>query len=169
MFVASFAFCVKTFEPIIIQTCSTPQNDCQNCSFWKDTYVDGEKLARNGQKMATYYAASFLPHYRGVLFLHLLVFNLCCLCFNLQFDKIKGQKISKAIFLPKNELKNSAVASKMVRIKKNVVNLLKGQTISKANYGVLNSPKKRTKWTQDTILSAFQICFRDCLTFNHHS
>ena len=26
----------------------------------KDTYVDGEKLARNGQKTATYYAASFL-------------------------------------------------------------------------------------------------------------
>ena len=43
----------------------------------KDTYVDGKKLARNGRKMATYYAASFLPHYRRVLFLHLLVFNLC--------------------------------------------------------------------------------------------
>ena len=43
----------------------------------KDTYVDGEKLARNGRKMATYYAASFLPHYRRVLFSHLLVFNLC--------------------------------------------------------------------------------------------
>ena len=42
----------------------------------KDTYVDGKKLARNGQKTATYYAASFLPHYRRVLFLHLLVFNL---------------------------------------------------------------------------------------------
>ena len=27
----------------------------------------------------------------------------------------------------------------------------KGQTISKANYGLLNSPKKRTKCTQDTI------------------
>ena len=43
----------------------------------KDTYVDGEKLARNGQKTATYIAASFLPHYRRVLFSHLLVFNLC--------------------------------------------------------------------------------------------
>jgi hypothetical protein len=42
----------------------------------KDTYVDGEKLARNGQKMATFYAASFPPHYRWVLISHLLVFNL---------------------------------------------------------------------------------------------
>ena len=42
----------------------------------KDTYVDGEKLARNGQKTAPYYAASFLPHYRRALFLHLVVFNL---------------------------------------------------------------------------------------------
>ena len=42
----------------------------------RDTYVDGEKLAKNGLKMATYYAASFLPHYRRVLFSHLLVFNL---------------------------------------------------------------------------------------------
>ena len=42
----------------------------------KDTYVDGKKVARNGRKMATYYAASFLFHYRRVLFLHLLVFNL---------------------------------------------------------------------------------------------
>ena len=34
------------------------------------TYVDGWKTA-------TYYAASFLPHYRRVLLLHLFVFNLC--------------------------------------------------------------------------------------------
>ena len=43
----------------------------------KDTYVDGKKLARNGRKMITYYAASFLSHYRRVLFSYLLVFNLC--------------------------------------------------------------------------------------------
>ena len=42
----------------------------------KDTYVDGEKLARNGQKTTTYYSASFPSHYRRVLILHLLVFNL---------------------------------------------------------------------------------------------
>ena len=34
-------------------------------------------MARNGRKTATYYAAYFLPHYRRVLFSHLLVFNLC--------------------------------------------------------------------------------------------
>ena len=48
-----FAFCVIIHEPIKIQTCSAPQNDRLNFSFVKDTYVDGEKLARNGQKMAT--------------------------------------------------------------------------------------------------------------------
>ena len=34
-------FCVITFEP---------QNEGLNLSFVKDTYVDGEKLARNGEK-----------------------------------------------------------------------------------------------------------------------
>ena len=56
----------------------------------------------------------------------------------------------------------------------------KGQTISKANYGVLNSPKKRTKLTilskeeaQDSEFRSFfgRIedtinCFRDLLTFS---
>ena len=70
-------FCVIIFEPIMIQTCSAPQNDRLNFSFVKDTYVDGEKLARNGQKTATYSAASFLPHYERFLFSNLLVFNLC--------------------------------------------------------------------------------------------
>ena len=42
----------------------------------KDTYIDGKKLARNGQKTATYLAASFLSHYRRILFSNLLVFNL---------------------------------------------------------------------------------------------
>ena len=60
----------------MIYTCSAPQNDCQNFSFVKDTYVDGEKMARNRRKTAIYYAASFLPRYRRVLFSHLLVFNL---------------------------------------------------------------------------------------------
>ena len=39
--------------------------------------VDGKKLARNGPKTATYYSASFPPHYRRVLISNLLVFNLC--------------------------------------------------------------------------------------------
>ena len=36
MFVTSFAFCVITFEPIEVQTCSAPQNDRQNLVFVKD-------------------------------------------------------------------------------------------------------------------------------------
>ena len=39
-----------TLGPIMIQTCSASQNDCLNFSFVKDTHVDDEKLARNGQK-----------------------------------------------------------------------------------------------------------------------
>ena len=41
----------------------------------KDTYVDGEKLARNGRKTAIYFEASFV-HYIRVLLSDLLVFNL---------------------------------------------------------------------------------------------
>ena len=47
-----FVFCAITFEPIKIQTCLAPQNDGLNLSFVKDTYADGEKLARNGRKTA---------------------------------------------------------------------------------------------------------------------
>ena len=58
-----------------------------------------------------------------------------------------------------------------------IINLVtKGQEISKANYDVLNSSKKRSKHTQDSILVEFCsffgrikdiiICFRDLLTFN---
>ena len=36
---ASFAFCIITFEPIEVQTCSAPQNDCLNLSFVKDMYI----------------------------------------------------------------------------------------------------------------------------------
>ena len=37
LFVALLAFCVITFEPIMIQTCSAPQNDRLNFSFVKET------------------------------------------------------------------------------------------------------------------------------------
>ena len=46
-----FAFCVITFEPIKLQTCSAPQNDRLNFSFMKDIYVVGEKMASKGRKM----------------------------------------------------------------------------------------------------------------------
>ena len=41
MFFASFAFCVITFEPIVIETCLAPQNDRMSLSFVKDTYIVG--------------------------------------------------------------------------------------------------------------------------------
>ena len=49
-----FMFCVITFEPIIIQTCSAPQKDRLNFSFVKDTYVGAKKMTRNGRKMAIF-------------------------------------------------------------------------------------------------------------------
>ena len=55
----------------------------------------------------------------------------------------------------------------------------KGKLISKANYDVFDSSKKRMKHTQDSILSVFRsffgrirdfiICFRDLLTFRYHN
>ena len=67
LFVTSFAFCVITFEPIMIQTCLAHQNDHLNFSFVVDIKVLVEKMTRNGLKTATYYFASFLPYYCTVL------------------------------------------------------------------------------------------------------
>ena len=63
-----------------------------------------------------------------------------------------------------------------ILIQKRFSKVTKGQYISKADYGVVDSPKKQTKRTQDSILSAFRsffgrihdalICFRDLVTFN---
>ena len=47
-----FAFFIITFEAIKVQTRLAPQNDYQNRSFVKDIHVVGNKMARNGQKMA---------------------------------------------------------------------------------------------------------------------
>ena len=41
---------VVAFDPIKIQTCLAPQNDCQNQSFVKDNYVVGKKMTRYGPK-----------------------------------------------------------------------------------------------------------------------
>ena len=38
-------FCVITFEPIKVKTCSAPQIDRLNLSFVKYIHVDGENLA----------------------------------------------------------------------------------------------------------------------------
>ena len=51
MFVTSFAFCVITFEPIEVQTCSAPQNDRQNLGFVKDIKVVVKKMTRNRRKV----------------------------------------------------------------------------------------------------------------------
>ena len=48
------AFCVITVVPIMIQTCSAPQNDRLNLSFVKDFHIVGTKMARSGRKMAIY-------------------------------------------------------------------------------------------------------------------
>jgi hypothetical protein len=43
---------VIDFDPIVIYTCLSLQNDRQNLNFVKDTCVVGNKMARNGCKMA---------------------------------------------------------------------------------------------------------------------
>ena len=43
---------VIAFYPIKIQTCLAPQNDRQNLSFVKDSYVLGQKMTRNIWKLA---------------------------------------------------------------------------------------------------------------------
>ena len=45
-----FAFFVLTYEPIMIEIHSAPQNDHPNLSFVKDNYVAGKKSPRNGSK-----------------------------------------------------------------------------------------------------------------------
>ena len=42
--------CVVAFDPIKIQLCLSPQNDCQNLIFVKDNYAVREKMTRNGCK-----------------------------------------------------------------------------------------------------------------------
>ena len=47
-----FAFCVITFEPIEVQTCSAPQNDRLNLSFVKNIMWIAKKMTINGCKTA---------------------------------------------------------------------------------------------------------------------
>ena len=53
-FLGVFAFCVITVVPIMIQTCSAPQNHRLNLSLLKDFHIVGTKMAKNGRKMANY-------------------------------------------------------------------------------------------------------------------
>ena len=43
---------VIAFEPIEIQTCLTPQNNCKYLRFVKDNHVVGKKMTRKDRKMA---------------------------------------------------------------------------------------------------------------------
>ena len=52
LFLACIAFCVITFEPIKMQTCSAPQNDRLNLGLVKDIHVVGGKMTRNCRKKA---------------------------------------------------------------------------------------------------------------------
>jgi hypothetical protein len=68
MFVTSFAFCVITFEPIEVQTCSGPQNDLLNLVFVKDIKVVVKKMTRNRRKMIGKTADSLLCHFHSIQF-----------------------------------------------------------------------------------------------------
>ena len=61
-----FVFCVITFEPIMIQTCSAPQSDRLIFSFVKDIEVVVEQMTRNHRKMigktADFFILSFSQH-----------------------------------------------------------------------------------------------------------
>ena len=45
-------FYIEAFDMIEVQTCLAPQNDHRNLSFVKDIYVVGNKMTRNGCKIA---------------------------------------------------------------------------------------------------------------------
>ena len=47
-----FVFYLVAFDPIKLYTRLAPQNDHQHLSFVKDIYAVGEKMTRNGHKMA---------------------------------------------------------------------------------------------------------------------
>ena len=65
---ACIAFCVKTFEPIMIQTCSAPQNDRLIFSFVKDIKVGVKKMTRNRRKMIEKTADSLLLSKHSIQF-----------------------------------------------------------------------------------------------------
>ena len=77
---ACLAFCVLTFEPIMIQTCSAPQNDHLIFSFVKDIKIGVKKMTRNRRKMIEQTGDSLLLSKHSIqlsaLFLLLSVFKL---------------------------------------------------------------------------------------------
>ena len=62
---------VIAFNPIKIQTCLAPQNDRQDLSFVKDTYVDAKQMTTKGQIMAFFklkFSGFFLPKLKNTIF-----------------------------------------------------------------------------------------------------
>ena len=82
LFLTCIAFCVITFEPIMIQTCSAPQNDRLIFSFVKDIKVGVEKMTPSWSKNGLLSAASFVfrNHRTEFATLYLL---LCVICMQL--------------------------------------------------------------------------------------
>ena len=68
LFYACVAFWVITFEPIMIQTCSAPQNDRLKFSFVKDIKVFVQKMTRNRHKMIGKTADSLFCPFHGIQF-----------------------------------------------------------------------------------------------------
>ena len=66
LFLASFSFCVISFEPMMIKTCLAPQNDRLNFSFVKDIKVVVEKMTRNCHKMILKTADSLLCPFHSI-------------------------------------------------------------------------------------------------------
>ena len=66
---------VIAFDPINIQTCLAPQNDRQNLSFVKDSYVLAQKMTRNGRKLAKCKSCQFFksPDFSFIWFNNYLV------------------------------------------------------------------------------------------------
>ena len=60
LFLAFIAFCVISVVPIMIQTCSGPQNDRLNFGCMKDFFIVGTKIAINGRKLAIYQMQSLM-------------------------------------------------------------------------------------------------------------
>ena len=63
-FLVLFSFCVIPVVPIIIQTCSAPQNDRLKLSFVKEFHIVGKKMARtHHSKMPKDGWAKYIPNF----------------------------------------------------------------------------------------------------------
>ena len=68
LFLACIGFCVITFEPIMIKTCSAPQNDRLIFSFVKHIEVVVGKMTRNRHKTIEKTADSLLCPFHSIQF-----------------------------------------------------------------------------------------------------